>query len=230
MNPGDIFTYFDMCQQEGFALQRGMNFKSGFKPSIILMCLRKNAPYNDEVLDNGKTIIYEGHDIQKNYAEGLNPKELDQPMYNPSGSLTQNGLFYEAAIKGKKNGLFEIVKVYEKLKDGIWTYNGIFILKDAWIEKVESRSVFKYKLEINEMNQIEEVAEKNEIEHARFIPSSVKNEVWIRDKGQCVKCGSKENLHFDHIIPYSKGGSSLVTENIQLLCAKHNLQKRAKIE
>jgi len=45
-----------------------------------------------------------------------------------------------------------------------------------------------------------------------------------------VKCGSTNNLHFDHIIPYSKGGPSLVAENIQLLCARHNLEKRDKIE
>jgi 5-methylcytosine-specific restriction endonuclease McrA len=47
--------------------------------------------------------------------------------------------------------------------------------------------------------------------------------------GKCVQCGSSDNLHFDHIIPFSLGGSSLVAENIQLLCARHNLQKRDRI-
>ncbi len=151
-------------------------------------------------------------------------------MRNPSGSLTQNGLFYNSAIAGKRNGEYEIVKVYEKLRDGIWTYNGLFHLKDSWIEQEENRMVFKFKLEIIDFHENIYVAETPEIEHARFIPSSIKKEVWIRDNGKCVQCGSAENLHFDHIIPYSKGGSSLVSENIQLLCAKHNLQKRAKIE
>ena len=63
-----------------------------------------------------------------------------------------------------------------------------------------------------------------------MIPSHVMLEVWKRDSGKCIKCGSTENLHFDHIIPYSRGGSSLVAENIQLLCAKHNLAKHDRIE
>src|SRR5437773_6116168 len=54
-------------------------------------------------------------------------------------------------------------------------------------------------------------------------------EVWRRDRGQCVQCGSTKNLHFDHDIPFSKGGSSLSATNVRLLCAKHNLEKSDKI-
>jgi 5-methylcytosine-specific restriction endonuclease McrA len=73
-------------------------------------------------------------------------------------------------------------------------------------------------------------AGERELEQTRLIPTSVKLAVWKRDKGQCCKCGSKDNLHFDHILPYSKGGSSLVEENIQLLCVRHNLEKHDRIE
>ncbi|MCA8918140.1 MAG: HNH endonuclease, partial [Planctomycetes bacterium] len=64
----------------------------------------------------------------------------------------------------------------------------------------------------------------------RLIPSAVKLEVWKRDRGQCVQCGAKDNLHFDHVIPFSKGGSSLTAGNVQLLCVRHNLTKRDKIQ
>lgn len=60
------------------------------------------------------------------------------------------------------------------------------------------------------------------------IPKEVVDAVWNRDGGKCVYCGSMENLHLDHIIPFSKGGDTSV-ENLQLLCQKCNLQKSNKI-
>jgi 5-methylcytosine-specific restriction endonuclease McrA len=57
----------------------------------------------------------------------------------------------------------------------------------------------------------------------------VKLEVWQRDRGQCVVCGATNELHFDHDVPWAKGGSSLVSENVQLLCARHNIAKSDEI-
>ncbi len=230
MKQGDIFSYFDMCQHEKTTLQRGMNYHIRPGVNILLMSLRPNAPYADRVEDNGRVLIYEGHDIQKNHTQ-LDPKEVDQPEFNPSGKRTQNGHFHFAAQKAKNSSNPEMVKVYEKLREGIWTYNGLFLLVDSWLEQSGTRKVFKFKLTLIE----EELGQEKKhqdivIEHARMIPSSIKREVWLRDQGKCVECGSTDNLHFDHIIPYSKGGSSLSAENIQLLCARHNLKKRDKIE
>jgi hypothetical protein len=60
------------------------------------------------------------------------------------------------------------------------------------------------------------------------IPEDVKLLVWARDGGACVRCGSKQNLHFDHIIPVAKGGGNSEA-NIQILCQPCNLQKSDKI-
>lgn len=60
------------------------------------------------------------------------------------------------------------------------------------------------------------------------IPADVQLLVWSRDGGACVRCGSKEKLHFDHIIPVAKGGAS-TAENIQILCEPCNLKKSDKI-
>ena len=56
------------------------------------------------------------------------------------------------------------------------------------------------------------------------VPDEVKVLVWQRDQGKCVKCGSQENLEYDHIIPVSKGGSN-TARNIQILCETCNRSK-----
>jgi len=61
-------------------------------------------------------------------------------------------------------------------------------------------------------------------ERERYISKSVRVTVWQRDGGKCVECGSCESLEYDHIIPFSKGGSN-TERNIQLLCAKCNREK-----
>lgn len=64
--------------------------------------------------------------------------------------------------------------------------------------------------------------------HIRRISQTVKNQVWNRDNGRCVECGSNEKLEFDHIIPFSKGGANTY-RNIQLLCESCNRIKSNKI-
>ena len=230
--PGQIIRYIEMCNEEGVNLQKGMNFRLHGGPSIILMSLRKGAPYADRVEDEGRTLIYEGHDIPR-HAGSPYPKTVDQPLHNPIGSLTENGKFYKAAKEHKDHDNdADIVKVYEKIRSGIWVYNGMFKLIDAWQESVGGRKVFKFRLELTD-REYKSGRRKDlpkDIPHNRIIPSPVKAEVYKRDRGKCVKCGSPNNLHFDHILPFSKGGTSLKAENIQLLCARHNLEKRDRIE
>lgn len=59
------------------------------------------------------------------------------------------------------------------------------------------------------------------------IPEAVRIEVWRRDGGVC-RCGSRERLEYDHIIPVSKGGSN-TARNIELLCEACNRRKAAEI-
>lgn len=60
------------------------------------------------------------------------------------------------------------------------------------------------------------------------IPESVRLFVWQRDGGRCVKCGARERLEFDHIIPVVAGGSN-TERNVQLLCESCNRSKGATI-
>lgn len=227
--PGEVISYLEMCQAWSASLQKGMNFHLRPDRSVVLMSRRANAPYRDHIDDGGRVLIHEGHDVSKT-PRTPNPKLIDQPRTSPNGALTQNGLF-ERAAKLAKNGDSspEIVAVYEKIHAGIWAFNGLFLLTDAWTEPDGQRDVFKFRLELVQSGD-QSIQQATYLTHNRVIPSPVKLEVWQRDKGQCVLCGSKENLHFDHDLPYSKGGSSLVAANIRLLCAKHNLSKGAKIQ
>jgi hypothetical protein len=231
IHPGDVISHAEMCAAEAASLQRGMNFRLRSATSVLLMSIRRGAPYEDEVLEDGRILIYEGHDAPRMLG-GPDPKLSDQPDRTAGGKLTQNSLFYEAALRFKRREApAELVKVYEKIQRGIWVFNGVFELVDAWKEQRGLRSVFKFRLELVEGATVAESGQM-ELPHDRVIPTAVKLAVWKRDKGRCVYpgCGSDKNLHFDHLLPYSKGGTSLLAENIQLLCAKHNLEKKDRIE
>ncbi len=52
--------------------------------------------------------------------------------------------------------------------------------------------------------------------------------VWQRDEGKCRSCGSRHDLHFDHVIPRTLGGAS-TADNVQLLCRNCNLRKGASL-
>ena len=230
---GNVIPYIEMCQKEGVSLQRGMNFRLKGRHSVILMSVRPNSPYRDEVQEGGTVLIYEGHDAPRRKG-AADPKTINQPEMQGSGSLTENGKFYRAAQQFKRGEQGpEIVQVYEKIKAGIWTDNGLFHLVDSWVVSDGIREVFKFKLVAVEGVSDESAAiETNDqlVPRSRMIPTDVKLEVWARDGAKCVTCGAVDELHFDHILPFSKGGTSLSAENVQLLCARHNLSKSAKIQ
>jgi hypothetical protein len=227
MEVDNIISYHDVVTAEKASLQKGMNFGVGKNYSVFLMSLRENAPYADALDPLTGMLTYEGHDEPQRRG-GPKPKEVDQPLTTPRGSWTENGKFFRAAMDFK-SGLREkpeLIKVYEKISRGIWSYKGFFELIYANIVSDGKRKVFKFSLKPVEKKSFGRVVE---LPHNRLIPTPVKVEVWRRDRGQCVQCGSTKNIHFDHDIPFSKGGSSMTAANVRLLCAKHNLEKSDKI-
>ncbi len=69
----------------------------------------------------------------------------------------------------------------------------------------------------------------------RSISLSLRYKVLCRDRFRCVICGrspakdTNVELHIDHIIPWSKGGTN-TEENLRILCFDCNLGKGAKEE
>jgi hypothetical protein len=228
--PNEIMSYLELCQREGSNLQKGMNFRLHGEHSVILMSIRSNAPYADRVEENGRVLVYEGHNEQRS-PTCRTPELVDQPSRTRTGSPTENGKFHTAAkafASGQQSP--ERVRVYEKIHKGIWSYNGVFHLEDSWIEQSGLRRVFKFRLVAVEGEDDDSQPVPSDPNPGRVIPTSVKLAVWKRDGGKCAVCNSGNNLHFDHIIPWSRGGSSTDAENIQLLCAAHNLEKRDAIQ
>ena len=96
-------------------------------------------------------------------------------------------------------------------------------IKQEILEKKRKKELRKIALqELQEEGVIENVKKREPI------PQEIQDIVWNRDGGRCVKCGSRENLEFDHIIPFSKGGSN-TARNLQLLCEKCNREKSNSI-
>jgi len=63
--------------------------------------------------------------------------------------------------------------------------------------------------------------------HPGFITPVVRRKVWIRNKGQCAACSSREDLQYDYIVPLLEGGHNTLN-NLQLLCKSCNQEKSDK--
>jgi hypothetical protein len=91
------------------------------------MSLRTGARYDDELLEGGTVLVYEGHDRPRSLSIP-DPKSVDQGEFTPAGRLTENGRFFHAALEAKQHRRPpERVRVYQKILQGIWSYNGCSI-------------------------------------------------------------------------------------------------------
>lgn len=84
----------------------------------------------------------------------------------------------------------------------------------------EQRELLRARQEVETLEQVRDLPAMNR----QLIPDEVRLFVWQRDGGSCVRCESRENLEFDHIIPVADGGSS-TERNVQLLCEPCNRSK-----
>jgi 5-methylcytosine-specific restriction endonuclease McrA len=105
-------------------------------------------------------------------------------------------------------------------------------LERAEKEEIKRKLLQKEKNRVLEKQCLNELIEEGllypEMSKRPPIPRELVDAIWRRDEGKCVYCGSSINIHIDHIIPFSKGGSTSF-ENLQLLCQKCNLRKSDNI-
>jgi len=101
---------------------------------------------------------------------------------------------------------------------------------EAFVEYIDSKSEGDQNTSISsEDNSTIMKKEEPIFKHKtkRFPSERLKVQVLMRDGNRCRLCGvtvTGDNIHFDHIKPWSKGGET-VLENLQVLCETHNLAK-----
>ena len=101
--------------------------------------------------------------------------------------------------------------------------NGMEVLIEQWIKR--NAHPFMYPSIIYYL--IERLCKR--IKPDRYLPKSLKEQVLLKYKHQCVHCGATENLSIDHIKPVSKKGLNEF-KNLQVLCKSCNSRKGNKYE
>lgn len=124
--------------------------------------------------------------------------------------------------------LFEVASETEGA-DIHWLHQRISALDTVYrLDEFLDRQVAGVMEEIGGAQRALEAASRRAEVPARAITQEVKDMVWRRDQGRCTECSSNARLEFDHIIPFSRGGSNTY-RNIQLLCEVCNRRKSAAI-
>lgn len=149
----------------------------------------------------------------------LSEKELFQNIEDIWIKLGRQPLYGEIKNPLSKYSTFPYVKRFGTWRKGL----------EAFIEYINSSKEEVQETEENGQGEKEpdtvEIVYKHKTK--RTISERLKVQVLMRDGNKCKLCGitvTGEDIHFDHIKPWSKGGET-VLDNIQVLCAKHNLAK-----
>ncbi len=155
--------------------------------------------------------------------EGYDQALHEHPNYKQAVSK-----FIELQYREPQPGPLEGMWIYRSKLCRIESGEPPDMVRDALLVKHYMLRQERYYDKVRREVEALENMEKLERVSREPIPDSVRLFVWQRDRGQCVKCGGREKLEFDHIIPVASGGSN-TERNIQLLCEGCNRSKGASI-
>ena len=189
----------------------GQGYKNSFfliEDKRLITKLEKDGKLEGLLSEDFSCYIINNEDVINNQVFFFNK----EPEFRNSSRvylILFNDVVYEVSLSSQENQ-YSLDELSLLIKEKIYKENKKFLQ-------------IKKEIELYEKFDIEQKPERREP-----IPEEVKFEVWRRDGGKCVICGSQKNLEFDHIIPFSKGGAT-TTRNLQLLCQECNRHKSDKI-
>ena len=176
------------------------------------------------------------------------PSEREAYRFYPNPKKDRFGNYSGAYVQYNKKEFWNIKHLQQnnpiKLGQGVntktsyWWFQDEFFSESDNLDSTQVRALLLEKKEVKR-RRIEKAmtlatmsestpSDRYDSEGGRDIPREVKLNVWQRDRGKCVVCGSKKRLEFDHIIPLSLGGSN-TERNIQLLCESCNRTKGTNV-
>jgi hypothetical protein len=196
---------------------------------FILTYFESFSTYYLLTLKGCKEVIFEKMDMKgelwKKPDDDLTSSEIKANLENCF--LTGEGL--QKLFQDQENDPYLLGEKYVKEEENYYLFqNNFYLVKNEVFFSTDDLKALILSKHLKEKKKIERaksiVATKNLGVTREAIPDDVKQFVWRRDGGQCVKCGSKEWLEFDHIIPLAMGGSNSA-RNLQILCEKCNREK-----
>jgi hypothetical protein len=165
----------------------------------------------------------QGHDWYTNFFNRYNSYREERALIEGQARAEPSFYYHCSKLPSKEN--FEDVWLYQ---DAIYGFNGLFSHDEQKLLILENADKERKKFEKLKNRFSGKESEEIKYERAR-IPEEVRIAVWRRDQGKCARCGNRENLEYDHIVPVSKGGGN-TARNIELLCQDCNRSKGNRIE
>ena len=197
---------------------------------VMALVILSNLPSNDPASEVASTLVK----LSIILGKGSDARKIELPVRIPNSILSAQLMhpvsFDETECFHFRDGEYIAFMMFQNRFFIVTTpYVDTMVVEEAvlQIKKLVYSEDNKLKRLRQEVEAMERVLSQKGV-HRKPISEAVKLLVWTRDEGKCVRCGSSENLHFDHIIPIAKGGGNS-ENNIQILCERCNLQKADRI-